>query len=62
MKARITGKIVETKEKEKEYSDIDLLRDLLETGLIDENTIINQYPSSVKNVINHETIKDNKNL
>lgn len=62
MKARITGKIVETKEKEKEYSDIDLLRDLLETGLIDENTIINQYPSSAKNVINHETIKDNKNL
>lgn len=59
MKSRITGKPAETpnkkSQKETELKDDELtLEDLIEMGLIDEETDIRCYPKSVRNVINHD--------
>lgn len=56
MKSRITDKPAENKPKRKKgiETDDDLtIEDLIEMGLVDENTKINAYPKSARNVINH---------
>lgn len=57
MKARLTGKQAEMPKRKKEDKE-DLLEMLLDLGLIDENTEINTYPTSVRNVINHKDEED----
>lgn len=58
MKSRITGKPADNKSKFKKQEEIikkgeDItIEDLYELGLIDENTTINAYPMSARNVIN----------
>lgn len=52
MKSRITGKIIENEEKEKEEEEEKSVFEIfLETGMITEETKINIYPESARNVI-----------
>ena len=62
MKSRITRKLADNKTQMKKEEEIIkkitkgenvTIEEMCEIGLIDENTTINTYPSSARNVINH---------
>lgn len=57
MKARLTGKKAEPHKKEEE---IDIFKEFLLAGLIDEETEMHFYPAQSRNVINHEGKDENK--